>query len=166
FTPMPASQASTPVPGGEEDRRKRRRNRTTHSCLNCHATKRMCDRKRPCTRCVQSGMAAHCTYQTDSAVGFDPTPRQDKSALLARISELERMVEELRASAIPETQGEEPRNSTPESSRGHMMPETSPSVPSEHWLRHAPEIDRYFTSPHTSSHPPDIARKTCLSLSQ
>ncbi|CAK5267883.1 unnamed protein product [Mycena citricolor] len=149
---MPASQTLAPVPGGEEDRRKRRRNRTTHSCLNCHATKRMCDRKRPCTRCVQSGMASHCTYQTDAAVGFDPTPKHDKSALLARIAELERMVEELRASTIPHTQREEPRNSTAESGRGHTMPDTCPSVPAEHWLRHAPERELSFTSPHPSSH--------------
>ncbi|SRR6266702_90856 len=55
------------------DHRKRRRNRTTQSCLNCHTSKRMvhpptssfrrilspllqCDRKRPCGRCTQLGI--------------------------------------------------------------------------------------------------------------
>lgn len=40
----------------EGDHRKRRRNRTTQSCLNCHTSKRMCDRKRPCGRCTQLGL--------------------------------------------------------------------------------------------------------------
>lgn len=38
------------------DHRKRPRNRTTQSCLNCHTSKRMCDRKKPCGRCVQLGI--------------------------------------------------------------------------------------------------------------
>ena len=55
----------------------RRRNRTTQSCLNCHTSKRkvcsealilyesdlmssvsQCDRKRPCQRCIQLGLAS------------------------------------------------------------------------------------------------------------
>ncbi|KAF8207731.1 hypothetical protein K438DRAFT_1814127, partial [Mycena galopus ATCC 62051] len=40
------------------DHRKRRRNRTTQSCLNCHTSKRKCDRKRPCQRCIQLGLVS------------------------------------------------------------------------------------------------------------
>jgi hypothetical protein len=61
----------------DADHRKRRRNRTTQSCLNCHTSKRkvgicdfyrcpftsmpidnynQCDRKRPCQRCIQLGL--------------------------------------------------------------------------------------------------------------
>lgn len=59
------------------DHRKRRRNRTTQSCLNCHTSKRMCDRGRygfklilgnqmtnirlavrPCSRCRQLGLVS------------------------------------------------------------------------------------------------------------
>lgn len=61
----------------DSDHRKRRRNRTTQSCLNCHTSKRkvrrptplspfnpiltfeassQCDRKRPCQRCIQLGL--------------------------------------------------------------------------------------------------------------
>ncbi|KZS98311.1 hypothetical protein SISNIDRAFT_138357 [Sistotremastrum niveocremeum HHB9708] len=51
-TADPAS-SSTPA---EMDHRKRRRNRLSVSCVNCHQSKRMCDRKRPCSRCVQLGL--------------------------------------------------------------------------------------------------------------
>ena len=33
--------ATSPNPAPEGDHRKRRRNRTTQSCLNCHTSKRM-----------------------------------------------------------------------------------------------------------------------------
>ena len=33
--------ATSPTPAPEGDHRKRRRNRTTQSCLNCHTSKRM-----------------------------------------------------------------------------------------------------------------------------
>lgn len=58
--------------GIDGDPRKKRRNRTTQSCLNCHTSKRKCesapfnsrsalmflqgDRKRPCSRCIQLGL--------------------------------------------------------------------------------------------------------------
>ncbi|CAK5281726.1 unnamed protein product [Mycena citricolor] len=59
---MPATDS---VPG---DHRKRRRNRTTQSCLNCHATKRMCDRQRPCSRCSQLGLTSICVYQVNARI--------------------------------------------------------------------------------------------------
>ncbi|KAJ7506334.1 hypothetical protein B0H11DRAFT_1666812, partial [Mycena galericulata] len=75
--------------------RKRRRNRTTQSRLNCHTTKRKCDQKRPCQRCIQLGLTGLCVYEVD-----DPTLRDDPSVentrLLNWIAELESLVRELR----------------------------------------------------------------------
>ncbi|KXN92464.1 hypothetical protein AN958_08023 [Leucoagaricus sp. SymC.cos] len=88
----PSSEAD-PIPEG--DHRKRRRNRTTQSCLNCHTSKRMCDRKRPaCARCTQLGLTGLCVYEVD-----DPNQRsdcQDESArLLKRVAELEGVIREV-----------------------------------------------------------------------
>ncbi|KJA29454.1 hypothetical protein HYPSUDRAFT_32913 [Hypholoma sublateritium FD-334 SS-4] len=90
---------STPAPEG--DHRKRRRNRTTQSCLNCHTSKRMCDRKRPaCARCTQLGLTGLCVYEVD-----DPTQQtdtQDESTrLLKRVAELEGVIRELRNNPHP-----------------------------------------------------------------
>lgn len=83
------------------DHRKRRRNRTTQSCLNCHTSKRKCDRKRPCHRCTQLGLTGLCVYEVD-----DPIMRGDLSAdeatrLKGRVAELERLVRELRGKPSP-----------------------------------------------------------------
>ncbi|EPQ54240.1 hypothetical protein GLOTRDRAFT_44070 [Gloeophyllum trabeum ATCC 11539] len=77
----------------DTDHRKRRRNRTTQSCLNCHTSKRMCDRKRPCGRCTQLGLTGLCIYEID-----DPSQRDDqdeKSRLQSRVAELERVIREV-----------------------------------------------------------------------
>ncbi|KAH9055034.1 hypothetical protein EDB87DRAFT_1567761 [Lactarius vividus] len=75
------------------DHRKRRRNRTTQSCLNCHTSKRMCDRKRPCGRCIQLGITGLCVYEVD-----DPSQRteaaDDKTRLQMRVAELEGVIRE------------------------------------------------------------------------
>ncbi|KAE9391536.1 hypothetical protein BT96DRAFT_979822 [Gymnopus androsaceus JB14] len=73
---------------------KRRRNRAILSCLSCHGSKRMCDRKRPtCARCTELGL--FCIYEVD-----DPNQRlntQDRSSrLLKRAAELEGEIEEVR----------------------------------------------------------------------
>ncbi|KAJ7178484.1 hypothetical protein C8R43DRAFT_460754 [Mycena crocata] len=77
------------------DHRKRRRNRMTVSCTQCHATKRMCDRKRPCSRCTQLGLTGLCVYEVD-----DPARQSDaqdgSSRLLNRIAELEGVIRELK----------------------------------------------------------------------
>ncbi|KIY73106.1 hypothetical protein CYLTODRAFT_449311 [Cylindrobasidium torrendii FP15055 ss-10] len=108
------------------DHRKKRRNRTTQSCMNCHSAKRMCDRKRPaCARCVQLGIvntisvfyrllgltliqSGDCVYEVDDPnqrAGFDENAR-----LVKRISELETVVRELkhkphlrRSNTLPDT---------------------------------------------------------------
>ncbi|KAG9316567.1 hypothetical protein JVU11DRAFT_2618 [Chiua virens] len=90
--------ASNPAPEG--DHRKRRRNRTTQSCLNCHTSKRMCDRKRPCGRCTQLGLTGLCVYEVD-----DPSQRTDiqdeSSRLRKRVAELEGVIRELKNKPHP-----------------------------------------------------------------
>ncbi|KAG6888242.1 hypothetical protein C0995_009555 [Termitomyces sp. Mi166 len=71
--------ASACSPPAEGDHRKRRRNRTTQSCLNCHNSKRM------------TGL---CVYEID-----DPSQRSDSqdeiACLLKRIAELEGVIREV-----------------------------------------------------------------------
>ncbi|KAJ6620623.1 hypothetical protein B0H10DRAFT_2021150 [Mycena sp. CBHHK59/15] len=99
------------------DHRKRRRNRTTQSCLNCHATKRMCDRKRPCSRCAQLGLTGNCVYEVD-----DPNRAQGKldegPRLMSRIAELEGVIRELKNKPHPRWLAEQDRasHSSPASS--------------------------------------------------
>ncbi|KAJ7113813.1 hypothetical protein C8R44DRAFT_559405, partial [Mycena epipterygia] len=70
-----------------------RRNRITQSCLNCHTTKRMCDRKRPCSRCCNLGLAGDCVYELDDPREQD---REDESSKLKnRITELEGVIQEV-----------------------------------------------------------------------
>ncbi|KAL1677320.1 hypothetical protein EV122DRAFT_279276 [Schizophyllum commune] len=91
--------ASTETPA-EGDHRKKRRNRTTQSCLNCHTSKRMCDRKRPaCGRCTQLGLTGHCVYEVD-----DPAQRaesDENARLLKRVAELEGVIRELKNKPQP-----------------------------------------------------------------
>ncbi|KAL4073968.1 hypothetical protein V8B97DRAFT_2075161 [Scleroderma yunnanense] len=94
----PGENPSAPAPEG--DHRKRRRNRTTQSCLNCHTSKRMCDRKRPCGRCTQLGLTGLCVYEVD-----DPSQRNDgqdeSSQLRKRVAELEGVIRELKNKPHP-----------------------------------------------------------------
>ncbi|EKM54400.1 uncharacterized protein PHACADRAFT_146309 [Phanerochaete carnosa HHB-10118-sp] len=84
----------------EDDHRRKRRNRTTQSCLNCHTSKRMCDRKRPCGRCTQLGLTGLCVYEVD-----DPNQRADTSSetirLQKRVAELESVIRELKNKPHP-----------------------------------------------------------------
>ncbi|KAK7472830.1 hypothetical protein VKT23_000937 [Stygiomarasmius scandens] len=83
------------------DHRKRRRNRTTQSCLNCHTSKRMCDRKRPaCARCTQLGLTGLCVYEVDDPNQRTDTP-DENSRLLKRVAELEGVIRELKNKPSP-----------------------------------------------------------------
>ncbi|KAF8079312.1 hypothetical protein FPV67DRAFT_1692048 [Lyophyllum atratum] len=100
-----SSTSKVPVP--DSDHRKKRRNRTTLSCMNCHTSKRMCDRKRPaCARCIQLGMSGICIYEVD-----DPTQSSNSSdettRLLRRVAELESVVRETTPSPSLTTPTEE-----------------------------------------------------------
>ncbi|EIM81397.1 uncharacterized protein STEHIDRAFT_66086 [Stereum hirsutum FP-91666 SS1] len=85
--------------GGDVDHRKRRRNRTTQSCLNCHTSKRKCDRKRPCSRCIQLGLTGLCVYEIDDPALRDDPNVDEPTRLRNRIAELESLVRELRGIA-------------------------------------------------------------------
>ncbi|KAF8806386.1 hypothetical protein BYT27DRAFT_7339039 [Phlegmacium glaucopus] len=123
-----------PEPNG--DHRKRRRNRTTQSCLNCHTSKRMCDRKRPaCARCTQLGLTGLCVYEVD-----DPTQRtetQDESSrLIKKVAELEGVIRELKNKPHPRwaqasNSGEKchTRLHPPVGGEREMCPSNAPSLP-------------------------------------
>ncbi|KAI0086942.1 hypothetical protein BDY19DRAFT_995376 [Irpex rosettiformis] len=87
--------------GIEIDHRKRRRNRTTQSCLNCHTSKRKCDRKRPCQRCIQLGLTGLCVYEVDDPALRDDPNIDETTRLRNRIAELESLVRELRGKPHP-----------------------------------------------------------------
>ncbi|CCL99743.1 uncharacterized protein FIBRA_01765 [Fibroporia radiculosa] len=87
--------------GLEVDHRKRRRNRTTQSCLNCHTSKRKCDRKRPCQRCIQLGLTGLCVYEVDDPSLRDDPNVDETTRLRNRIAELESLVRELRGKPHP-----------------------------------------------------------------
>ncbi|KAG1747340.1 hypothetical protein EDB19DRAFT_1631081 [Suillus lakei] len=76
----------------EGDHRKRRRNRTTQSCLNCHTSKRMV-----CPEPILTGL---CVFEVD-----DPSKRtnvQDESSRLRqRVAELEGVIRELKNKPHP-----------------------------------------------------------------
>ncbi|KAJ6588683.1 hypothetical protein B0H19DRAFT_215094 [Mycena capillaripes] len=125
LSPKPKPKA---IPTAEGDHRKRRRNRTTQSCLNCHATKRMCDRKRPCSRCSQLGLTGHCVYEVD-----DPGRQgnqDEETRLISRIAELEGVIRELKNKPHPRWLAEKDRGSN-SSDGSHPSPPSSggPSTP-------------------------------------
>ncbi|KAJ7187842.1 hypothetical protein C8R46DRAFT_1340777 [Mycena filopes] len=96
--PSPKSKPKVESPT-DGDHRKRRRNRTTQACLNCHATKRMCDRKRPCSRCSQLGLTGNCVYEVD-----DPSrqgKQDEESRMKSRIAELEGVIREMKNKPHP-----------------------------------------------------------------
>ncbi|KAH9985842.1 hypothetical protein BJV77DRAFT_1061888 [Russula vinacea] len=90
------------------DHRRRRRNRTTQSCLNCHTSKRKCDRKRPCQRCIQLGLTGLCVYEIDDPSIRDDPNVDENTRFRNRIAELESLVRELRGRPSPP-----PSQSTP-----------------------------------------------------
>ncbi|KAJ7464608.1 hypothetical protein FB451DRAFT_1490159 [Mycena latifolia] len=119
----PVSTRSSPktTAPADGDHRKRRRNRTTQSCLNCHATKRMCDRKRPCSRCSQLGISGNCVYEVD-----DPSRqgKQDEDArLMNRIAELEGVIRELKNKPRPRWLA---GSSSPEPASSRISPSDTP----------------------------------------
>ncbi|KZT65846.1 hypothetical protein DAEQUDRAFT_768557 [Daedalea quercina L-15889] len=72
--------------GIEVDHRKRRRNRTTQSCLNCHTSKR------------KTGL---CVYEVDDPALRDDPNIDETTRLRNRIAELESLVRELRGKPHP-----------------------------------------------------------------
>ncbi|KAG2145985.1 uncharacterized protein EDB93DRAFT_1086897 [Suillus bovinus] len=86
-------------PTSDGDHRKRRRNRTTQSCLNCHTSKRMVPSLWP-LHTARSGETGLCVYEVD-----DPSQRTDiqdeGSHLRQRVAELEGVIRELKNKPHP-----------------------------------------------------------------
>ncbi|KDQ57507.1 hypothetical protein JAAARDRAFT_207038 [Jaapia argillacea MUCL 33604] len=159
-----AAETSSRTP--DDDHRKRRRNRTTQSCLNCHTSKRMCDRKRPCGRCTQLGLTGLCVYEVD-----DPSQRSEdqdeKSRLQKRVAELEGVIREMKNKPHPRwvqsgsnpTEGSERwrfrSRSAEVSDKGSSVEEsTSPSPSSETWSEGGDSGS--FGDSITLAHPPSM----------
>ncbi|KAF5370653.1 hypothetical protein D9758_001996 [Tetrapyrgos nigripes] len=136
------------------DHRKRRRNRTTQSCLNCHTSKRMCDRKRPaCARCTQLGLTGLCVYEVD-----DPNQRADapdeNSRLLKRVAELEGVIRELKNKPNPRWMhhgNDLQSGSEPISTPANTCSETLPSAQAPF---HSPPAGSPISSSPVSNSPP------------
>ncbi|EJU06448.1 hypothetical protein DACRYDRAFT_44659, partial [Dacryopinax primogenitus] len=60
--PAPPAPRATGVPTPPSPSKKRR-NRVTLSCKECHRRKQQCDRGNPCSRCVKRGMADKCVME-------------------------------------------------------------------------------------------------------
>ncbi|KAF7342943.1 hypothetical protein MVEN_01724300 [Mycena venus] len=146
---MPSAPPSLKKPNAtrtaEGDHRKRRRNRTTQSCLNCHATKRMCDRGRPCSRCSQLGLSGNCVYEVDDRSRLGQEKLDEETRLMNRIAELEGVIRELKNKPHPRWFADKDRalssdgsHTSPPSSEGPSTPNlsartcssSSPSTPS------------------------------------
>ncbi|KAJ6451696.1 hypothetical protein C8R47DRAFT_298002 [Mycena vitilis] len=123
-TPLVPKSKPKAIPTAEGgDHRKRRRNRTTQSCLNCHATKRMCD------RCSQLGLTGNCVYEIDEP-GRQGS-QDDETRLMNRIAELEGVIRELKNKPHPRWLADRDRASS-SSDGSHPSPASSggPSTPS------------------------------------
>ncbi|ABN65603.2 zinc finger transcription factor [Scheffersomyces stipitis CBS 6054] len=48
------------------------RQRKSYSCINCRDKKRKCDRGKPCSSCVRSGIASTCKYNTPTLTVLGP----------------------------------------------------------------------------------------------
>ncbi|KZS93363.1 hypothetical protein SISNIDRAFT_466132 [Sistotremastrum niveocremeum HHB9708] len=107
FPTDPASasdQALARSPGDQShlDHRKRKRNRTSKSCINCRMSKRMCDRQRPaCRRCVQLGISGLCAFEVDDSSPTSSDAQEENQRLRRRIAELERVIRELQKKPHP-----------------------------------------------------------------
>ncbi|KAF7344461.1 hypothetical protein MSAN_01927700 [Mycena sanguinolenta] len=111
------------------DHRKRRRNRTTQSCLNCHATKRMCDRKRPCSRCSQLGLTGNCVYEADDPSRSGQVSQDHETRMMSRIAELEGVIRELKNKPHPRWLAAQDRATSSDDSYSSAPSSVGPSTP-------------------------------------
>ncbi|KAJ7754598.1 hypothetical protein B0H16DRAFT_1542922 [Mycena metata] len=142
----PKSKTKTVAPTAEGDHRKRRRNRTTQSCVNCYKTKRMCDRQRPCSRCSQLGLSGNCVYEVD-----DPSrqgKQDEETRLMSRIAELEGVIRELKNK--PHPRWLEEKNRTSGGSDGDQSSSHSSRGPS------TPNVSTWGLPPSSRSSPPNF----------
>ncbi|KAG8935754.1 hypothetical protein FRC03_006438 [Tulasnella sp. 419] len=83
---------SGPLPVLPRNFRTKKRNRVMQSCVACHSQKRKCDRKRPCTRCTEHGIAGQCVYQLEDPVLREGPEQDELLRLRGRVADLEHTV--------------------------------------------------------------------------
>jgi len=86
--PSEAGSPTEPLTLGDRDKdeqHRRKRQRVRLSCLECRRRKLSCDRGFPCERCIKSGTAEACTYE--SRPGLAPPPKNgiSEGALSSRL---------------------------------------------------------------------------------
>ncbi|KAJ7160175.1 hypothetical protein C8R46DRAFT_905568 [Mycena filopes] len=133
----------------DTDHRKRRRNRTTQSCLNCHTSKRKCDRKRPCQRCIQLGLTGLCVYEIDDPALRDDPSVDENTRLRNRIAELESLVRELRGKPHPRWADSNFRDGDPNEKWHSRATKCAPLTNTKR--RHSPDL-----SPGEGPRPPQL----------
>ncbi|KAG2143001.1 hypothetical protein DEU56DRAFT_792909 [Suillus clintonianus] len=163
----------------EGNHRKRRRNRTTQSCLSCHTSKRMCDRKRPCGRCTQLGLTGLCVYEVDDASKRTDVQEDESLRLRQRVAELEGVIRELKNKPHPRwaqavsTESEFQKwharsqsRSTTEQQQTEHQSETKSTSPSRSVCSNSGPGDESHPSPQVPSpphpHPADLTNSSVL----
>ncbi|KAJ3926728.1 MAG: hypothetical protein NXY57DRAFT_1111121 [Lentinula lateritia] len=144
----------------DTDHRKRRRNRTTASCLNCHTSKRKCDRKRPCQRCIQLGLTGLCVYEVDDPALRDDPNIDETTRLRNRIAELESLVRELRGKPHPRWADSNFRNGDP-SEKWHSR--ATKTLPTPKRRAPSPELVEDQNPSHSHGRGPNGLHSTLLS---
>ncbi|KAH9064993.1 hypothetical protein EDB87DRAFT_1556140 [Lactarius vividus] len=131
------------------DHRKRRRNRTTQSCLSCHTSKRMCDRKRPCGRCIQLGITGLCMYEVDDPdyllIPIHPLRTEatdDKIRLKMRVAELEGVIREARLKNKPHPRWTRSSSDTYQDQAIHSHTPSAPSPCAEKHTSKTPQGEK------------------------
>ncbi|KAF9065178.1 hypothetical protein BDP27DRAFT_1269646 [Rhodocollybia butyracea] len=122
---------------------KRRRNRTTQSCLNCHTSKR------------KTGL---CVYEIDDPALRDDPTIDETTRLRNRIAELESLVRELRGKPHPRWADSNFRDGDPSEKWHSRATKCAPSkrrAPS-------PELVQDQTAPHTNGRGPNSLHSTLL----
>ncbi|KAG9051695.1 hypothetical protein FS837_000084 [Tulasnella sp. UAMH 9824] len=84
--------SSQPATAPNRNFRSKKRNRVMQSCVACHSQKRKCDRKRPCTRCTEHGIAGQCVYQLEDPAVREGPEQDELLRLRGRVRELEHTV--------------------------------------------------------------------------
>ncbi|KAI0675212.1 hypothetical protein C8Q78DRAFT_964694 [Trametes maxima] len=144
------SSAASPKRTSEDDHRRKRRNRPTQSCLNCHTSKRMCDRQRPCGRCTQLGLTGLCVYEVDNP--SHRTNAQDEAARLQkRVAELESIIRELKNKPHPRWAQSGATTAPGDSTTGPHAGGSSPTASSSQ----GPQSSYFAIPPKSSPRPRD-----------
>ncbi|KAJ8098969.1 hypothetical protein POJ06DRAFT_296672 [Lipomyces tetrasporus] len=126
-----------------EDNRSQRRSRSRiiQACILCHRLKRKCNRKRPCSQCLNR-QTSNCAYKALTAEYLESLENDtisldvENKILQSRISQLEALISQLRnqskdpADLRTDWKGEGPRKRTRGPKSLHRMMSLLPNQPS------------------------------------